>query len=145
MSKNNSGSGAIGAQTFFCIVGGLVVMLFIPDTTWGPVLGMTWMIAWGSLFVYLSWLYETGHPGSSTARSGVVYVIQDTSTGLYKIGRTTNMERRMRELGVGKTARLIDSKAVNDAAAVEKAAHKRYKDSRLPQTEYFKLNSRPRI
>ena len=76
---------------------------------------------------------------------GSVYVIRDKDTGLYKIGRTGNMERRMRELGVGKTAELISHHAVGDMVAVEKAAHERYKANRLPQTEYFKLSKPPFI
>lgn len=76
---------------------------------------------------------------------GHVYVIQDKETELYKIGRTTNLERRLRELGVGRTARLISSKRVGDCHAVEKSAHKRYRRNRLPQTEYFKLPRPPEI
>ena len=83
--------------------------------------------------------------GGAGKKAGSVYVIQDKETGLYKIGRTTNLERRLKELGVGKTARLINSKKVEDAAATEKKAHKRYKSSRLPQTEYFKLQKPPQI
>jgi hypothetical protein len=82
---------------------------------------------------------------STGGRAGTVYVIQDISTGLYKIGITTNMQRRMRELGVGTTARLVEQKQVSDARAVEKAAHKRYKAQRLPQTEYFRLDRPPTI
>lgn len=76
---------------------------------------------------------------------GSVYVIQDLRTGLYKIGLTTNMKRRMRELGVGETARLVKERKVDDAVAVEKAAHKRYKAHRLRQTEYFNLSEPPEI
>lgn len=78
-----------------------------------------------------------------TEKSGWVYVIQDKTTGLYKIGRTKNIERRMKQLGVGKSARLIQRKMVVDSYAVERTAHQRYKNSRLPQTEYFKLSSPP--
>ena len=76
---------------------------------------------------------------------GYVYVIQDIESRLYKIGRTANMHRRMQELGVGKTARLVTSKYVANAPAVERKAHERYKNSRLPQTEYFRLNTPPAI
>jgi len=80
-----------------------------------------------------------------TDKSGWVYVIQDNTTRLYKIGRTKNIERRLKELGVGKSARLIQRKLVADCYAVERAAHQRYKTHRLPQTEYFKLSSAPII
>ena len=84
-------------------------------------------------------------PQSSRKPTGTVYVIQDTRTGLYKIGITNNMQRRMRELGVGKTSRLVDSKPSSNPRAVERAAHQRYKAHRLPQTEYFLLKQRPQI
>lgn len=87
----------------------------------------------------------TKKPITSGPKSGWVYVIRDNSTGLYKIGRTKHLDQRMRQLGVGKTATLIQKKQVSDSYAVEKDAHKRYKNSRLPQTEYFKLNSPPTI
>jgi hypothetical protein len=83
-------------------------------------------------------------PPSLKAR-GTVYVIQDSATGLYKIGRTGNMERRMAELGVGKSARLISQHPTSDAAALESAAHRRYRNQRLPQTEYFRLSAPPTI
>jgi predicted GIY-YIG superfamily endonuclease len=74
-----------------------------------------------------------------------VYIIQDTATGLYKIGRTGNMSRRMKELGVGKSARLVSQHHTSNAAALESAAHRRYKNQRLPQTEYFRLSAPPII
>jgi len=85
------------------------------------------------------------HPLNDTSKRGHVYVIQDKRTGLYKIGRTTDLNRRMRELGVGKSSRLIQSKEVDNAPLSEKEAHKKYKDSRLPQTEYFNLDNPPSI
>jgi hypothetical protein len=83
--------------------------------------------------------------GLSSSKSGIVYVIQDLRTGLFKIGRTTNLSLRMKALGVGKTARLIQHKFVSDAAAFERAAHRRYRAQRLPQTEYFHLSAPPTI
>ena len=85
-------------------------------------------------------------PSANTPElAGTVYVIQDIQSRLYKIGRTTNLQRRMKELGVGSTARLISSKQVSNAAEVERRAHQRYKSARLPQTEYFKLDRPPMI
>ena len=74
---------------------------------------------------------------------GTVYVIQNISTGLYKIGITTNMQQRMRQLRVGKSSRLIGQRWSSDARAVERAAHQRYKAQRIPQTEYFNLSTPP--
>ena len=96
----------------------------------------------------LNWSSHSSPPNSpqnDPKKSGWVYVLRDNSTGLYKIGRTKNISQRMRQLGVGKTSTLIQKKHVSDSYAVEKAAHRRYKDYRLPQTEYFKLNSPPVI
>jgi len=78
-------------------------------------------------------------------RAGFVYVVQDTDSKLYKIGRTQNMDRRMQELGVGRTATLIASNYVSDAVETERQAHIRYKSYRLPQTEYFRLPHPPSI
>ena len=55
------------------------------------------------------------------------------------------MEKRMKQLGVGDTAELIDSIFVPDARAKEKELHKRYADVRLPQTEYFKVGYPPSL
>ena len=79
------------------------------------------------------------------SKEGHVYLIQDISTGLYKIGITKNMEKRMKQLGVGDTAKLIDDIFVPDARAREKALHKKYADARLPQTEYFKVGYQPSL
>lgn len=84
-------------------------------------------------------------PVRNTNKSGWIYVIQDKTTGLYKIGRTKNIDRRMKELGVGKSARLIKRKFVADCHKAEKDLHQRYKSQRLPQTEYFKLKTPPMI
>jgi len=94
--------------------------------------------------------YDRGYkspspPTTDPDKKGHVYVIQDMRSGLYKIGWTTDMTRRMKELGVGKTSRLIQSKEVDDAPSIEKEAHIRYKNSRLPQTEYFNLDTPPSI
>lgn len=78
-------------------------------------------------------------------KEGHVYLIKDIQTGLYKIGITKNMDKRMKQLGVGVTAKLIDDIFVPDARKREKELHKKYKDSRLPQTEYFKIGYQPSL
>ena len=77
------------------------------------------------------------------AKAGYVYVIQDVYTGMYKIGRTKDLDRRMKELGVGVSTNLIKAQFFNDCHAVEKRMHKEYADSRLPGTEYFRLSCPP--
>ena len=78
-------------------------------------------------------------------KEGHVYLIQDIKSGLYKIGITKNMEKRMKQLGVGDSAKLIDSVFSPDAREREKQLHKKYKDARLPQTEYFNIGYRPSL
>ena len=77
------------------------------------------------------------------SKAGYVYVIQDVYTGMYKIGRTKDLDRRLKELGVGVSANLIKAQFFNDCHAVEKRMHKEYADSRLPGTEYFRLSCPP--
>ena len=79
------------------------------------------------------------------SKEGHVYLIQDIRSGLYKIGITKNMEKRMKQLGVGDTAKLIDDIFVPDAREREKELHKKYKDARLPQTEYFNIGYEPSL
>ena len=79
------------------------------------------------------------------SKEGHVYLIQDIRSGLYKIGITKNMEQRMKQLGVGDTAKLIDDIFVPDAKDREKQLHKKYKDARLPQTEYFNIGYEPNL
>ena len=55
------------------------------------------------------------------------------------------MEQRMKQLGVGDTAKLIDDIFVPDAKDREKQLHKKYKDARLPQTEYFNIGYQPSL
>ena len=64
-------------------------------------------------------------------------------TGICKIGRTKNLDRKMKGLGVNESANLIKAQFFNDCHAVEKRMHKEYADSRLPGTEHFRLSSLP--
>tara|TARA_A100000164_G_scaffold87323_1_gene75092 strand:+ start:308 stop:664 length:357 start_codon:yes stop_codon:yes gene_type:complete len=82
---------------------------------------------------------------SDKGKEGHVYLIQDIKSGLYKIGITKNMGKRMKQLGVGYTAKLIDDIFVPDARGREKQLHEKYKDARLPQTEYFNIGYRPSL
>ena len=74
-----------------------------------------------------------------------VYVIQDLESGILKIGYTKNPDRRYDELGVGLTAQEIYCDYFDNAREVEKTAHEKYADARLPQSEYFKLYKPPLI
>ncbi len=67
--------------------------------------------------------------------SGHIYLIKNKD--LYKIGVTKNFKRRMRVL---KPDEIVKVLKIDSYKALEKKLHRRYKDSRIPQTEYFRLN-----
>ena len=68
--------------------------------------------------------------------SGFVYLIRNKD--LYKIGITKNLEQRMKQL---KPDQIIKTVRTDNYAEIEKELHKKYKSERVPQTEYFRLNS----
>lgn len=68
-------------------------------------------------------------------KRGYVYLIGNGD--LHKTGITMDLERRMNELRHGEIIAVYQ--AVN-VAEVERLLHSRYKDVRLPQTEYFRLS-----
>ena len=65
---------------------------------------------------------------------GFVYLIRNKA--LYKIGITISMKRRVKEL---KPDEVVAVKEAANMRGIEKLLHKRYKDRRIPQTEYFRL------
>jgi len=67
--------------------------------------------------------------------SGWLYLIRNRD--LYKIGITKNFENRMRQL---KPERVVAKLYTADFVKLEKELHNRYKNLRIPQTEYFRLH-----
>ena len=67
--------------------------------------------------------------------TGFVYFIRNG--GLFKIGITENMLRRMGELAPDE---LLNVVRCSNFQEVERELHRRFKDVRLPQTEYFRLS-----
>ena len=67
--------------------------------------------------------------------SGWLYLIRNRD--LYKIGITKNFKSRMRQL---KPDNIIAKLYCSDFKKLERELHTRYKDFRIPQTEYFRLN-----
>ena len=65
---------------------------------------------------------------------GFVYLIRNKD--LYKIGITISMKRRVKEL---KPDEVVAVKEAANMRGIEKLLHKRYKERRIPQTEYFRL------
>ena len=68
--------------------------------------------------------------------SGWVYLIRN-GADLYKIGRTQNLEQRMKTL---KPDEIISTLETENYEQLEKKLHKKYKAVRVPQTEYFRLD-----
>ena len=70
-----------------------------------------------------------------------VYLIRNGD--LHKIGITSDFDRRMRELAPDHVqARLdLDGTENSTAADIERMLHARFRDSRLPQSEYFRLSN----
>ena len=66
--------------------------------------------------------------------NGWLYLIKNGD--LYKIGITSNFERRMRQL---KPDCIVAKLYSNEFKKLERELHKKYKNVRIPQTEYFRL------
>ena len=73
--------------------------------------------------------------GKDIEMSGHIYLIKNKD--LYKIGVTKDFKRRMKEL---KPDEIVKVLRIDSYKTLEKKLHRRYKDSRIPQTEYFRLN-----
>tara|TARA_Y100001968_G_scaffold292737_1_gene298174 strand:- start:1034 stop:1576 length:543 start_codon:yes stop_codon:yes gene_type:complete len=67
---------------------------------------------------------------------GWLYLIRNRD--LYKIGITKNFEKRMRQL---KPDSIVAKLYTNDFVKLERELHNRYKNFRIPQTEYFRLKN----
>ena len=66
---------------------------------------------------------------------GWLYLIKNGD--LYKIGITKNLDSRMRQL---KPDSILAKLYSTDFKQLEREFHKRYKNVRIPQTEYFRLD-----
>ena len=78
----------------------------------------------------------------STARSyGILYLVCCDQSGLHKIGITNNWAQRRRQLRVGETTTQVHVVRVNKAEQLERYLHRRFSAKRLPQSEWFKLDS----
>ena len=67
--------------------------------------------------------------------AGFVYFVRNGD--LFKIGITENMLRRLKELAPDELLNVI---RCSNFQEVERQLHRRFKDVRLPQTEYFRLS-----
>lgn len=70
------------------------------------------------------------------AAMGYVYLIRNGD--LYKIGHTENLERRLKQL---MPCELVQALKTDRSLNLEQELHRRFRDARIPQTEYFRLNA----
>ena len=67
--------------------------------------------------------------------AGFVYLIRNGD--LHKIGRTHNLEKRLKQLKPDEVVQVLETDRSRD---LEYELHQQFKDKRLPQTEYFRLD-----
>ena len=75
-------------------------------------------------------------PERSTAGFGFVYFVRNDE--IYKIGITDNLLRRIKEL---KPDEILNSVRCSNYQEIEKSMHAHFKNRRIPQTEYFRLDA----
>jgi len=68
---------------------------------------------------------------------GFVYLIRNKD--IYKIGITDNLLRRFKQL---KPDEIINTVKCSNYQSLERKLHQKYKEFRIPQTEYFRLSER---
>ena len=69
----------------------------------------------------------------------IIYVIKSEILEAHKIGVTNDWHRRKRELEVGNTTRAVHVARIDNARSLERYLHDKFKKSRLPQSEWFRL------
>ena len=76
--------------------------------------------------------------------SYIYLVLAHNSGGLHKIGKTVNIERRMRELKASYRNRIcvIDLPSEEVMNVVERNLHDRFRSVRIPQSEMFNLSTK---
>lgn len=80
---------------------------------------------------------------SAVAEPGYVYVLRHQKSGVYKIGMTTQMVGRMKALRVEADTELVSKIKSKNPRRLESFLHARYKQQRLPQSEWFSLDHEP--
>lgn len=78
---------------------------------------------------------------SDNSSHGFVYVIKSRQGSIYKVGFTRNWNRRSKQLEVGRKTAAIKVFFTRDPEGVEKRIHEYWDGMRLPQSEWFTLNT----
>lgn len=88
-----------------------------------------------------------GCPKCSGQVYNTIYILKEKSSGLYKIGITSNINRRKREIRDSELIWYLDSLEHNTVVELEKLIHNKYRKERTTSkisnsgyTEYFKLS-----
>lgn len=73
--------------------------------------------------------------------TGYVYVLENSQTRIYKIGKAAEhrLDKRLKELDVPKRNKLIGAYRVLNYHSAERELHEKYQSCRIPQSEYFVL------
>lgn len=70
----------------------------------------------------------------------IIYVIKSELLDAHKIGITNDWSRRKRELKVGISTTAVHVARINNAESLETYLHGKFQNSRLPQSEWFRLD-----
>jgi hypothetical protein len=70
----------------------------------------------------------------------IIYVIKSEFLDAHKIGITNDWSRRKRELKVGISTTAVHVARINNAESLETYLHGKFQSSRLPQSEWFRLD-----
>ena len=96
------------------------------------------LIERGELFEKVKYKYELlveQFEPISSIEKGFVYLIRNED--IYKIGITDNLLRRFNQL---KPDEVLNVVRCSNFESLEKELHKKFKEYRIPQTEYFRLS-----
>ena len=96
------------------------------------------LIERGELFEKVKYKYELlveQFEPISSIEKGFVYLIRNED--IYKIGITDNLLRRFNQL---KPDEILNVVRCSNYQSLEKELHKKFKEYRIPQTEYFRLD-----
>ncbi|WP_310877084.1 GIY-YIG nuclease family protein [Priestia megaterium] len=88
------------------------------------------------------YVYHPKHILQKPSYKGYVYIVKEFHSGTYKIGKSKNIEDRLRMFNVKLPFEwdIIHSFHVKDYSLAEKLLHKRFIDKRIKKTEWFNLN-----